>query len=123
LDKLSIELFSEYIHDTLVPLLVKQRYDVAEKAAEYDNAVLTLYREHGLRKICPSAVYSWLKVLHFKYEPRKKGYFVDGHEKEERIMYRNKYVKQYLKKERQTFRWLQLTADESKDVVRRSKVN
>jgi hypothetical protein len=100
---------------------VKQRYDVAENAAEYDTAVLTLYREHGLRKICPSTLYKWLKIFGF-YEPRKKGYNVDGHEKEETIMYRNKYVKQYLITERRNYRWLQVTADESKDVVRRGKV-
>jgi hypothetical protein len=57
-----------------------------------------------------------MKLLGFKYEPRKKGYYVDGHEKPATIEYRNSFVKQYLTYERQMYCWIQLTAEESKEM-------
>jgi hypothetical protein len=71
-------------------------------------------QEHGLKKICPSVIYGWMKLLGFKYEPRKKGYYVDGHEKPAAIEYCNSFVKRYLMYESQMYCWIQLTAEESK---------
>jgi hypothetical protein len=51
-----------------------------------------------------------MKLLGFKYEPRKTGYYVNGNEKPATIECRNSFVKQYLMYERQMYRWFQLTA-------------
>ena len=117
LPQLSIEMLSEYIHDTVVPLMVRERYGAENNDPEkYDESVARLMQEHGLKKICPSTIYGWMKLLGFKYEPRKKGYYVDGHEKPATIEYCNSFVKRYLTYERQMYRWIQLTAEESKEM-------
>jgi hypothetical protein len=116
LQELSVELVFEYIHDELIPAMVKDKYNVGSDHHEYSNFVNTLYIEHGLKKLCPSTIYKWLILLGFKYEPRRKGYYVDGHEKVETVTYRNKYIHRYLQSERRMFRWIQVTADKSEEL-------
>jgi hypothetical protein len=41
-------------------------------------------------------------------EPRKKGYYVDNHEKPETVAYRRHFIKRHLKFEDRMFRWVQL---------------
>ncbi len=67
LHELSIELMSEYIHETVIPII-------------------------------------WLKLLGFRYEPKRKGYYVDGHKKPKTISYRNKYTERYLLYEHRMYR-------------------
>jgi hypothetical protein len=67
-------------------------------------------------------IYGWMKLLGFKYEPRKKGYYFDGHEEPATIEYRNSFVNRYLTYERQIYHWVQLTAEESKEMETKSLV-
>jgi hypothetical protein len=68
---LSIELLSEYIHDTIIPHLVKEQFQVDSAEGErYEKEVKDLLQQHGLGKIFPSTINHWLKLLGFKYEPR-----------------------------------------------------
>jgi hypothetical protein len=69
--------------------------------------------EYGLTHIDPSTVYRWLQKLGFKYEPRRKGYYVDGHEKPATIEYRKKFVSRYLQYERRAHRWIQIPLQEA----------
>jgi hypothetical protein len=88
LHTLSIEMLSEYIHYTIIPHLVKEQFQVdATEGERYEKAVKDLLQQHGFGKICPSTIYHWLKLLGFKYEPRQKGYYVDGHEKPSTVEY------------------------------------
>jgi hypothetical protein len=122
LHELSIELMSEYIHNTVIPIMVQERFVVKPEDEQYEATVQGMYREYGLKKICPSTIYKWLKLLGFRYEPRRKGYYVDGHEKPETISYRNKYVQRYLQYERRMYRWIQISAEESEKKVQQGLV-
>ncbi len=87
-----IEHISEYIHDTVVPIMAQERYGAKPEEEQYEATVEGMYHEHRFKTICPSTIYKWLKLLGFRYEPRRKGYYVDGHEKPKTTSYRNKYV-------------------------------
>ena len=51
-----------------------------------------------------------MRSLGFKYAPRKKCYYVDGHERPDNVRYRRKFVHRYLfEYEPRTYRWIQLT--------------
>ena len=54
-----------------------------------------------------------MHFLGFKYEVRKKSYYVDGHERPDTVMYRKRFVKRYLQYERRTYRWIQVSLDSS----------
>ena len=57
-----------------------------------------------------------MELLGFKYEPRKKGYYVDGHERPATITYRNKFVTRYLQQEQRMYRWVQVTLARSREL-------
>jgi hypothetical protein len=52
----------------------------------------------------------------FKYETRRKCYYVNGHEKPETKKYRKTMVSKYLKNELRMYRWIQLPSTELKDL-------
>jgi hypothetical protein len=79
--------------------MMQDRYNKKPENESYEAALQSMYHDYGLKKICPSTIYKWLKLLGFRYEPRRKGYYLDGHEKPETISYRNKYVQHYLQYE------------------------
>ena len=45
--------------------------------------------------------------LGFRYETRRKGYYVDGHERKATVQYRWDFYNRYLLLERRMFRWIQ----------------
>jgi hypothetical protein len=53
-------------------------------------------------------VYKWMEHLGFRYQPRMKCYYVDGHEKTEVIAYRRNFVRRYFEQEQRMFRWIQI---------------
>ena len=102
-------MLSEYFHDKVLPVaLVHSTFNepVEEKEGEQRvNVALDLeYEEyklklkqilitHGLICIRLSTVYRWITRLGFPYAPRKKGYYVDGHEKPATNQYRWDFCK------------------------------
>ena len=109
LGEMSIELMWEYFHDTVLPKLVKEKFKVSKDDTEYKVNLKIMLNEYGLTNICPITVYRWMINLGFRYKERRKGYYVDGHERPATIEYRNKFVKRYLQYEQRMFRWIQIT--------------
>ena len=57
-----------------------------------------------------STVLRWMHYLEFSNDKVKKSYYVDGHEKEEQVQRRSKFIKTYLSEiEPFTHRWVQMT--------------
>mmetsp|Transcript_10558 Transcript_10558/g.15234 ORF Transcript_10558/g.15234 Transcript_10558/m.15234 type:complete len:110 (-) Transcript_10558:118-447(-) len=61
-----------------------------------------------------NTVCNWMNNLGFKYCQRRKGYYVDIHEKPATVEYRRKFVERYLKYERRAHRWIQIPLEESR---------
>ncbi len=62
------------------------------------------------------------EVPGFKYETRRKGYYVDGHEKPSTIEYHSKFVKRYLQNELHMHRWIQVPREEATRLEEDGKV-
>ena len=75
-----------------------------------------LLQENQLTKLSMTTVFRWMSRLGFKYETRRKTYYVDGHEKPETKKYRKTMVSAYLKNELRMHRWLQLPLVEFKEL-------
>ena len=105
IDTLGRNMMHMYIHDTLIPKMLK---DMATGTTKEE--LLNMY---GLKTLCIDTVGKWLIKLGFKYDYVINNYYVDGHEKKETIRYRWKFVDRYLLMERRMFRWIQMTAEEA----------
>jgi hypothetical protein len=120
LNELSAELLFNYLHTIALPALLLQRQ---EELADNNFEMTDLLRENRLTKLTLETVYRWLDRLGFKYEARKKGYYVDNHEKPETVAYRRHFVKRYLKYEFRMFRWIQLPLEEVKAMEENKKID
>jgi hypothetical protein len=67
-------------------------------------------------------VYRWLIKLGFGYETRRKGYYVDGHEKPDTIQYRKQFVTRYLQYEHCAHRWVQITNQEAVELEQKGYI-
>jgi hypothetical protein len=92
LNELTVELLLVYLHDTVLPALLEE-FKAELECPEY--TMYELVQEHQLTKLSVPTIYRWMCLLGFKYEPQKKCYYVDGHEKPETKAYRKKFVKRY----------------------------
>jgi hypothetical protein len=122
LSELSVELMCEYLDKTVLPKMVKEWTGIEKgefDTEEYEIEVEKLLQEYRLTSINPSTVYRWLRKLRFKYETRRKGYYVDGHEKPRTIEYRKQFVTRYLQYERRAHRWIQITVSEAQELEQR----
>ena len=54
--------------------------------------------------------------LGFKYEPRKKGYYVDGHEKPATVAYRWSFCQWYLEYKQHMHHWVRTPAACAKEL-------
>ena len=113
LASLSIELVFDYFHDIILPKLVKERYKIDKKSKLYEEKEQMLLAEYGLKKLSLITVYRYMIILGMRYKTRRKGYYVNGHERPATIIYRNKFVKRYLQREQDMFRWIQISKKES----------
>ena len=130
LNDLSVEKMYEYVHEHLVPTLVASLgVDVPDDCDVYEDlparpgvvedSELNNSREqflltYGLTKISICTIARWMHAVGFKYETRRKHYFVDGHEKADTLAYRRIFIAEYFKKEVNAPRWVHFTAEKSK---------
>ncbi len=103
LANLSIKMMVEYIHSIVLPSMVAEERsvtveEVRENETSYQEAVKAMLKRYGLTCICPTMVYRWMKSLGFCYEPRKKCYYVDGHEKPSTFEYPGEICREILTK-------------------------
>ena len=109
LHELSASLLYHYLHEEALPAPVEK------KKKELDNHEYTkddLLAEHQLKKLTLTTVYKWMERLGFRYQPRKKCYYVDGHEKPEVIVYRQNFICRYFEHEKRMCRWIQIPLSE-----------
>jgi len=123
---------SEYIHNTVLPQMVNERITTTMMLAinntpgneqvEYDEVEKEMVKLYGLTCICSSTIYQWMKHLGFKYKARKKGYYVDGHEKPATVEYQWSFVQHYLNYEQRMFCWIQIPLLEALKLEENGKV-
>ncbi len=99
LGELSVEFLLEYLHQTIIPTMVKDMHGKRKEEMgeeEYAEVVRQILKPYRLTCLSISTVTRWMQALGFKYEIRKKGYYVDGHEKPSTIEYRKSFCERYL---------------------------
>jgi hypothetical protein len=99
-NELSAEMMCSYLHMFALPALLQQRKE------ELDNnnfELVDLLYENRLTKLTLATVYHWLDRLGYNYELRKKGCYVDNHEKPETVAYRRHFIKLHLQFEERMF--------------------
>lgn len=111
LNHLSSERVYSHVHETILPGLVEvKNQEVKDETGELGTyTVESILKENGLVKLSIPTIYRWMRRLGFKYEVRKKCYYVDTHEKPDNKRYRKRYAREYRELELRMFRWVQIS--------------
>jgi hypothetical protein len=109
LNVLSSETLYMYIHDKILPKLAEtRRLELGLDTFTVDK----LLQENGLKKLSVPTIYKWICNIGFKYEVRRKCYYVDTHEKPENRRFRKNFAKEYLQMEKRMHRWIQMSVQD-----------
>ena len=130
LNGLTVESMRDYIVEIILPRMVLNRKDelrkmlkqIEEEGGDQDIdeieeeleavSVQTILNAHGIRVLANDTVLRWMHKLGFKYQARKKNYFVDAHERPDVVKDRYAFIEQYLALEFRMHRWIQLEEDD-----------
>lgn len=132
LNQLSVEFLHDYIHSTLLPSMVEEqvselRKDLDEMENEEGKRMIeekiglvtvdSILKANHLTVLNEETIRQWMHKLGFKYEERRKCFFVDSHEREDVVRDRNAFVADSLAKDLRQHCWLQKRADDE-DLVK-----
>jgi len=92
LDTLSSESIYEWFIDTVIPQTVMQINNEQDPSNPDKITSTILLHQSGLTTLCLTTVRSWMKQLGFKWEPKKKTYYTDNHERPSNVIYRNHFI-------------------------------
>lgn len=120
LTTLSVESVYSHIHETIIPELVKKIANEKNDPTYNKQQLLTEFR---VKNLTLSTVYRWMLFLGFKFEPRRKCYYVDNHESPENISYQNLFIDRYFSYESRCYRWLSITEEEKEAMVSKGKIH
>jgi hypothetical protein len=85
-------------------------------AAE-ENRVHSFLNKHGLKSMSLSTTWRWMRLLGFRYDTRRKSFYVDGHERDDVVASRKEFCKRYLTEyEPHCKRWVQLSVVEANTI-------
>ena len=116
---LTVESLHSHIHEALIPKLTetikKERND-----SEYNSDKLKV--AFCVRSLSIQTVYNWMIKLGFRYEPRKKSYYVDTHETPENVKYRAQFIRRYFEYEIRSFRWVSIPKSEALKMIEKGEL-
>ncbi|KAI2489598.1 hypothetical protein MHU86_24987 [Fragilaria crotonensis] len=124
-------MLSEYIHDKVLPNLIMDILNETEKSVrammatkkdKYNNHLRLVLKQYGLTCVSPATVYRWMIRLGFRYQPTRKGYYVDGHERPATIQYRWDFCRRYFSYERRMHCWVQVTETVAKQLEKEDMI-
>jgi len=106
-----------------LPSLINNKSKPGELSNEGYKAALHAYlKMFPLSTVTFCTIARWMYALGYKYATRHKRYYVDGHEKEDIVKYRNEFLKRYLEYELQAHRWRQLTYKQAQVLHQQGKL-
>ena len=120
---LSGEFVLNYVMDTGIPIILEERRKELGRILGSTFTIINLLNENGLTKLSLSTIYRWIDALGYKYNERKKCYYVDNHESIDNVQYRNSFLKRYFSYELRAHRWIQISLEESKKMEEKCEIS
>jgi hypothetical protein len=94
LDTLSAKNIHKFLFEKAFPELLRN-INENRSEGEVEVTVNMLLAESMLKCLSISTIHNWMRQLGFKYEVRKKTYYVDSHEKTGNVIYWVNFIQCY----------------------------
>ena len=121
INTLSVELVQNFLHSKALPELASIIQNEQETRSEY--SIKTLLNDFGLKSLCIQTIQNWMAKLGFRYEQRKKTYYVDSHETESNVKYRSQFINRYFEYELLAHRWYSVTVEKRDELVKDGQIS
>ena len=118
--ELNVDAVHEFLLKDALPKLVK-KIQLEQNCPTY--SLQLLLKDYKLSTLCVKTVYNWMIKLGFKYEVRKKSYYVDSHESQENVSYRSDYINRYFEYELLSHRWYSITEKKRREMIDNGEIN
>ena len=120
---LSCESLAAEVSKNIIPVCYKELEDEAGSDRNNLPELDELFVMMGLKTFSVSTAWRMMQYLGYKYCETRRGYYTDGHEREDVVKDRNKrFLKDYFLYEIRTLRWVQVAeADAQKMGVGRKE--
>ena len=123
IDSVSAENIHHFLIHSALPQVVKKINQERKEHGDYEEYTLTnLLNDNGLKVLTIQTVNIWMRQMGFKYEPRKKCYYVDTHNKPENVEYRRNFIKRYAEYELRSYRWISIEEWEYNKMVKNKEL-
>ena len=121
ISNLTVECVHQFLLRDAIPKLAKTMQE--EHPHRQAPTIESILKSYGLKTLSIKTVQSWMKRLGFKYEPRKKSYYLDLYETEENVTYRAKFIKKYFDYEFLAHRWYSVLESVRDEMVAEGKIS
>lgn len=114
LHSLTVHSVREYLLSHVIPPLYESWKAESGNENKTDKEFL---QAHQLTKLAPQTVYNWMRILGMTYDPVRKTFYVDGHERDDVKKDRSRFTRTYLLVyEPRCRRWIQVTVQQAKEL-------
>ena len=120
IDRLNTEMVHSHIINDVLPEIVK---NIGTYRKDHDYCIDKLLSENGLKSLSIRTVNRWMHKLGFKYQTRKKTYYVDTHESSANVKYRHEFIERYFGYELYAHRWISISAEERQKMIDRCELD
>ena len=124
LEGITAETVRAYIHETILPNIAvtfinnnSGEWDDAEREVQ-SFSIPQVLSYYGMKTLSIATTLRWMNALGMKYDDRRKNYYVDGHEREDVVLSRWKFISTYLRREVQMCRWVQVSGKKLKELMK-----
>ena len=109
LGSLSVEELTKEIKNNILPSCESILLQEAGLDDDDDEAIHQIQNELNTKSFSVTTAWRWMKKLGYQYKSQTKCYYTDGHEREDVVKERNKFIKFYFNIELETMRWIQVS--------------
>ncbi|KAI2492861.1 hypothetical protein MHU86_21674 [Fragilaria crotonensis] len=83
-----------------------------------EQLISSFLKAHRLESLSFTTAWRWMRLLNFKYDARRKSFYVDGHERDDVVETRKEFCKRYLTElEPYCKRWVQVPKSEATTIT------
>ena len=85
-------------------------------------SISDLFAMYNLKSLSVTTILNWMNKIGFKYEPRKKTYYVDTHESTENVAYCSKFIDKYFEYELLAHCWHSISLQLRDEMIKRGDI-
>jgi hypothetical protein len=108
LETVNVDEFRSFLLDVASPKII---LDANSNTLAEPLEIGELLTSINIKTLGLAIAYKYLRYLGYRFDQTKKSYYNDGHEKQEQVAYRRRFIVEYFESELSCYVWVQITEE------------